>query len=383
MTFKKVTIVIALFLGVFVVGADSFIISPLLPEIAHDFHTSISQTALGVTTYALCEMIGAPLFGPLGDRFSKRRLLLVGLSIFLLGTFLCAIATSLVPFYIYRAIAGLGAALFLPNVWAFIGSYFENKTMNKIMGLVMSALSLSVALGVPLGSFLAQLSSWHSAFWASGILSAIVVLIVFIAIPNTRSQSQKVTYLANFKAVFKTKNAPQALLTDLFWMFAFYILYTFLGSFLTLNFQFNVATTGTIFLIYGFANFIAASTGGFIMNHLGREKSIFINGCASIVFVLCLGLLGKSFPLMLLFLICIAFSMGFGVTAISAYLASLSANHRSTLMSFNSSALYLGLTIASALGGFIFENVGFWLLGVLSALAFAVATFLAHQLTKK
>ena len=84
MNIKNFSTVTGLFLGVFVVGVDSFIISPLLPQIAQDFHATISQTALGVTTYALCEMIGAPLFGPLDDRFSKRKLLITGMSQFAL-----------------------------------------------------------------------------------------------------------------------------------------------------------------------------------------------------------------------------------------------------------------------------------------------------------
>lgn len=54
MNIKNFSIVTGLFLGVFVVGADSFIISPLLPQIAQDFHATISQTALGVTLVLHC-----------------------------------------------------------------------------------------------------------------------------------------------------------------------------------------------------------------------------------------------------------------------------------------------------------------------------------------
>lgn len=380
MNLKNFSIITGLFLGVFVVGADSFIISPLLPQIAQAFHATISQSALGVTAYALCEMVGAPLFGPLGDRFSKRKLLLIGMSLFLAGTLLCALATNLATFYLYRAAAGLGAALFLPNVWAFIGGQFTGSMMNKIMGITMAALSLSVAVGVPLGTFLAQLSNWRSAFWASAILTLLSLFVLVAVIPKLATHSQALSYFANFKGVFKTKNAGTALVLDLFWMFGFYLLYTFLGSFLTQHFHFNSAETGLIFLIYGAANFIAASSGGFVMNKLGREKSILFNAGASLLFTLSLGLFSSSLPLLILFLILLACSMGWGVTAISAYLASLSAQHRSTLMSFNSSALYLGLTIASAAGGLIYQHIGFWLLGIISAAAYLIALFLANEL---
>ncbi|MDM5143297.1 sugar efflux transporter [Lactococcus lactis] len=63
--------------------------------------------------------------------------------------------------------------------------------MNKIMGISMAGLSLSVAVGVPLGSFLSQLSNWHSAFWASAVLTVFSLILIIAIIPNTTAQNQK------------------------------------------------------------------------------------------------------------------------------------------------------------------------------------------------
>lgn len=147
---REVTIIIGLFLAVFVVGADSFIISPLLPAIQMAFNTTLSNVAFAVTIYALCYAVGSPFFGPLGDQFNKRKLLMTGIVVFLVGTFLCGTAHSLAEFYLYRALAGIGASLLVPNVWAFIGSYFSGSKRNTTMGITTSALSLSIAIGVPL-----------------------------------------------------------------------------------------------------------------------------------------------------------------------------------------------------------------------------------------
>ncbi|MDR0299744.1 MAG: MFS transporter [Streptococcaceae bacterium] len=370
---KNLLVITGLFLGVFVIGADSFIISPLLPNIAMDFQASISQAAFGVTAYALCEMIGAPLFGPLGDRFSKRKLLLLGISIFLIGTLLCALSPNLISFYIFRAIAGFGAALFLPNVWAFIGGYFEVKTMNKVMGIVMSALSLSVALGVPLGSFLAQLSSWQMAFWASAVLSVLSGLVILLVIPNTLPSKTKLHYTSAFKKIFMMKKVPQVLSISFFYMFSFYTIYTFLGSYLTNTFHFSLTQRGFVFFTYGLVNFIAAIFGGSFMNKVGRENSILFNSAASVILALGLGILGQNFPLLIISLILLAITMGLGVTAISALIVTTAPQNRSTIMSFNSSVLYLGLTLASALGGIIYQTHGFPPLAFSSAFGFLLA----------
>lgn len=120
-TFKDVLMVTGLFLIVFIMGADSFIISPLLPAIGQDYHVNLSSAALAVTIYAVCYAIGSPFFGPLGDQFNKKRILTIGIGIFLIGSLLCAVATTLSQFYIFRAIAGIGAALtnakYLGNHW--------------------------------------------------------------------------------------------------------------------------------------------------------------------------------------------------------------------------------------------------------------------------
>ncbi|WP_395319639.1 MFS transporter [Fructilactobacillus frigidiflavus] len=73
---KNIITILGLFFGVFVTGADSFIISPILPEIDRSFNTSIGLTAYGVTIYALCFAIGSPIFVPLGDKYNKKKLLI-------------------------------------------------------------------------------------------------------------------------------------------------------------------------------------------------------------------------------------------------------------------------------------------------------------------
>jgi len=108
--------------------------------------------------------VGAPLIGPLGDQFSKQKLLLLGISIFAFGSLSCALAPTNGWFEAGRAVAGLGAAMTLPNVWALIGDTFKGLQLNAVMGMTMAALSLSIAIGVPLGAGLAL--GWHN--WLIG-----------------------------------------------------------------------------------------------------------------------------------------------------------------------------------------------------------------------
>ena len=381
---QEVLMVIGLFLTVFITGADSFIISPLLPAIENDFSISISSAAFSVTIYALCYALGSPIFGPLGDRFNRKSLLKIGILVFLVGSFLCALANSIDLFYVFRAIAGLGAALTLPNIWATIGAYFNGKRLNTVMGIVMSGLSLSIAIGVPLGTTLSQISDWHMAFWGSGLITLIAFVVLLAVVPsmpivNTKSS----VYFASFKHLIHAPKAIHALLINFVWMFGFYSIYTFLGTFVTQTFHLNTGQTGYVFIAYGLSNFAASFFGGWVTTRLGAKKSVILNGILSVTFVLGLSIFQQTLIFTILFLILLAFVQGFGVTALTTYIVNVVPKNRSTVMSFNSSFLYLGLTFGSMIGGFVYPRYGFIGVGICAAVALALAVVLTQQISKK
>lgn len=379
---KDILLVIGLFLVVFVIGADSFIISPLLPAIEKDYAVTTSQAALAVTIYALCYAVGSPFFGPLGDKFNKRKLLITGLLIFLIGSFICAQATNIEAFYIGRAVAGIGAAVTMPNIWATVGSYFTGKKLNIVMGITMSALSLSIAIGVPMGTLLSQLSNWHMAFWGSILLTLLAFGVLLLVVPNLMSGQGKLKYLASFQTLLKSRRALLSLSINLVWMFGFYLIYTFLGTFLNQNFHFNTAQTGNIFIVYGLSNFIASFCGGHLLSKLGAMKDVILNGFFSMIFILGLVIWQNQLWGIIIFLILLAVAQGLGVTALTTYIVDVVPDKRSTVMSFNSSFLYLGLTLGSLIGAILYSRVGFTGLGIIAIMALGIAIIETLRLKK-
>lgn len=379
---KDILLVIGLFLVVFVIGADSFIISPLLPAIEKDYAVTTSQAALAVTIYALCYAVGSPFFGPLGDKFNKRKLLITGLLIFLIGSFICAQATNIEAFYIGRAVAGIGATVTMPNIWATVGSYFTGKKLNIVMGITMSALSLSIAIGVPMGTLLSQLSNWHMAFWGSILLTLLAFGVLLLVVPNLMSGQGKLKYLASFQTLLKSRRALLSLSINLVWMFGFYLIYTFLGTFLNQNFHFNTAQTGNIFIVYGLSNFIASFCGGHLLSKLGAMKDVILNGFFSMIFILGLVIWQNQLWGIIIFLILLAVAQGLGVTALTTYIVDVVPDKRSTVMSFNSSFLYLGLTLGSLIGAILYSRVGFTGLGIIAIMALGIAIIETLRLKK-
>lgn len=379
---KSGWLVLGLFLIVFVIGADSFIISPLLPVLAQSYHASITTVALSVTIYAICYAIGSPLLGPLGDRFPKRRLLLVGVVIFFVGGVACVWAPTVGWFNIGRAVAGIGAATTLPNVWALIGQMFHGKKLNLIMGITMAALSLSIALGVPMGTGLAQLVNWRLAFVVSVGLTLLAGGILYRVIPRRTLVMKKVDYWQSYDQIGRSLKAKLALLITLTWMLGFYVVYTFLGTFITRQFHLNTGQTGLVFVAYGLSNFVASFFGGVVMTKLGKLATVQLSGVLSAVAMA--GLLAGQQSLLAIIgsLIVLAIVQGLGVTALNTIIVNLLPLQRATMMASNSAMLYLGLTVSSSVGGWAYPRVGFFGITLAAMGALLIAVGLTRRLRK-
>lgn len=167
--------VLALMAGIFAVGSEELVVSPLLVDMATSFDTTVAVMALSVSAYGVSTAIGALLFAPLGDRFSRRLSLTIGMAAFVSGTLMCAFATGPGLFFTGRALAGLATGAFVPTAYAFVGDHIAYRHRAKAMGILVSSWSISLVLGVPMGSFIGQWANWR---WTFGMLS---VLGVFVA----------------------------------------------------------------------------------------------------------------------------------------------------------------------------------------------------------
>lgn len=385
MTNKEYLMVMGLFLGVFAVGMDSFIISPLLITLSGDLHLTIEQAGLAVSVYGIVYAVGAPLLGPLSDRlFSRKAMMIVGLITFNVGTILCSLAWDIWSFYAFRAVAALGAAIFAPNVWSFIGGYFQSARMGKIMGIVMSALSLSIVAGVPIGSYIAAISSWHWTFISVVVIGIISLLILLVTIPVGKvKQTEPFRYWDQFSQVFKAQNGILALLITLTWMFAFYAMYTYLGTSIHYTLQLDTAQVGMVFLVYGAGNFIASFMGGWVLAKLGPKQSLIVNGVIASITIVLLPVFGGSLPMLLIVLTVLAFAEGFGVTSLVAFIATIVPANRATMMSLNSSFIYVGLTLGSSIGGVIWASSSYAVLGIVSGAANLLSVMIALSLKKQ
>ncbi|MFH9725320.1 MFS transporter [Streptomyces sp. NPDC017254] len=174
---------LALAVGAFGIGTTEFVVMGLLPEIAGDYGVSIPTAGLLVTGYALGVVVGAPLLTVLGNKVSRKRMLMLLMGLFVLGNLLSALAPSFGVMLTGRVIASLAHGSFfgIGSVVA-AGLVAPDKKAGAI-ATMFTGLTIANIVGVPLGTFIGQAIGWRTTFVIVAALGVIGLLGIARLVP--------------------------------------------------------------------------------------------------------------------------------------------------------------------------------------------------------
>lgn len=379
--------VIALVLGIFLAGSEELIVSPLLPDLSLSFNSAIDIVGLSVSIYGLAIILGATLLTPIGDKFSRRINMLIGLLIFTFGTTLCVLAPHLMIFFIGRALCGLAAGAFVPTAYAFVADQIPYQHRSKVMGLIVSSWSLSLILGVPMGAFIGQWLNWRWTFALFSLLGVFVLILIIIDIlrhigvdkPSSIHTKQKDSFLTSYYKAFTSQNVPLLIGITFCNMIGFYGMYTYLGSYLRSVFSSDQSVAGTLIIIYGLG-FATSSISGKYADRIGKEVSL----VGTMLFLtILIGILPYATHFMLP-LICCLFLWGMfqslTVTLLSTILSECSSHYRGRILAMYTLATNLAVTVGAAFLGPIYSNYGYqnvsFICAILTFIGFSVSLFI-------
>ena len=173
----KMEILFAVLLGLFLVALDQTIVGTALPRIVTDLGGNELYTWV-VTIYLLTSTITVPFYGKLSDLYGRRPMLMIGISLFLLGSVLSGLSQEMWQLILFRGIQGLGAGALFPIALAVIGDLFTPAERGKYQGLFGAVFGISFLIGPGLGGFLTDNVGWHWIFFVNlpiGIASLIVI----------------------------------------------------------------------------------------------------------------------------------------------------------------------------------------------------------------
>ena len=179
----------ALCVALLVLSVDNTILNVALPTIERDLDATSGQLQWIVDSYLLVFAGLLLTMGALGDRFGRRKALLVGLAIFGAASGLSALAESAEMLIATRALMGVGGALIMPATLSIITHVFPPQERGKAIGIWAAVFGLGIALGPTGGGLLLEHFSWGSIFLVNLPIVAIALLAAVLVVPDSRDPS--------------------------------------------------------------------------------------------------------------------------------------------------------------------------------------------------
>jgi MFS transporter, DHA1 family, multidrug resistance protein len=158
---------------------------PALPLIGAGLRASTGQIQLTLTVYLAAFAVGQLIYGPLSDHFGRRRVLLAGIAIFVLGALACVFAGSVYILILARIVQGFGACAGPALGRAMIRDLYGPKNSAKALAFVSSALSVAPAVAPVFGGYIATWLGWQAIFGSLAIVGACMMLFVLLRVPET------------------------------------------------------------------------------------------------------------------------------------------------------------------------------------------------------
>lgn len=170
---------------------DGTIVGVALPTIIADLHMDLTDAQWVNSLYSVVFAALLLTAGRLGDRWGRRRLLLLGVTVFVAGSVLAALAGDTTALLAARALQGVGGAMVLPSTLSTVNATFRGRDRAAAFGVWGAVVSGAAALGPLLGGYLTEVASWPLVFWVNVPIGAAVLVATVLLVDETRERSSE------------------------------------------------------------------------------------------------------------------------------------------------------------------------------------------------
>jgi predicted MFS family arabinose efflux permease len=357
----------ALLFGNFVVGVSVLLVPGMLSTLAAGLTVSVPAAGQLITVASIVMGVGAPLAAALTWRVDRRLLLTGSLLLFVLGHLACAFTQSFSQLLIARAVTVIAAAIFTPQAAATIGLMVEPKQRPAALASIFIGWSIASVVAMPLVNLIAISLSWRAPFFIASAVSILGALWVYIVIPK----GLRVAPLA-LAAWLKVARHPiliPVLGVTLISFAGQFMIFSYMVPLLERSLSLSPSGIALTVFLYGVTGVIGNALSAKFMPRIGAEKLMLI---CLIAMIAAMGLIGLGIgsATNYLFVGQLITTLGFVIWGAAGFSGNSTQQGRlfvaapelaSASIALNSSCLYLGQAIGTALAGLLIASQGDYL----------------------
>lgn len=354
---------------------------------AYPFASALSR-GLGVPLTAITSLIAvnqvtgvlSPVFGPLGDRWGYRVMMLAGLSMLTVGM----LAGGLLPVYGVVLsglfLAGLAKSIFDPALLAYVGQRVPYQRRGLAIGMLEFAWAGSALVGLPLVGLLIERLGWRSPFFVLGGFGLLSMVALRVLIPSDGHQQRSSEHLPGFREAWRRLSRERAALGAL--GFGLLVsaandnLFVVYGIWLESSFGLTITMLGAATTAIGVAELLGEGLTASIADRLGLKRAIVAGLILSALSYILLPLMGRTLPLSLMGLFVTFLTFEFTIVTAFSLFTEILPTARATMMSSSVAAISIGRVIGALVGGPVWLAGGMWATGVVSAAVSGLALIL-------
>ncbi len=186
----KRLIIVGAMLGMFMSALEQSVVSPAMPQIVSDLG-GLELYPWLVQAFVMAQVVTIPIAGTVSDAFGRKPVLLVGLSVFLIGSALCGFAPGIYELIAFRAVQGVGGAILMTATFSVVGDLYAPAERGRFIGLFGGVFALSSLIGAPIGGVLTEALNWRWVFWIMLFLGPIVLAVIALKMPWLRPPKRR------------------------------------------------------------------------------------------------------------------------------------------------------------------------------------------------
>ena len=351
----------ALMFGNLVTGCSVLAPAGMLIELSSDLGVSVHTAGLLITFGAVMLCVGSPLTAWLTSWIERRTLLTATLAVLALGNFASAFAPDYASLLIIRLIMLAVGALYTPQAAGTAALIVSPEKRGGTIAYVFLGWSLAAAVGLPLITFITSRYGWRAAYGGIGMVGFVSLLLLAWRLPTGLLGAR--VDLKTWTDVGRNRAIIVLLLVTTLLMSGQFAVFTFMGPLLAKLTGVGPDAVGLVFGIYGLCGFIGIAIVTRIVDSWGAYKTSVM--CIALVLTGITGwaLSAGVYPLMA----CSVAIWGLGFAATNSMqqvrLVSAAPELASASVSLNTSVLYVGQAIGSAIGGLLYAHELFYGIG--------------------